>query len=204
MGSLPKNRSGLANALFGQVQLRVLNLLFGQPDREFYSSEIIRLAESGSGAVQRELEKLSHAGILETASSGNRKMYKANKQSPIFEELHGLIVKTVGLVEPIQSALKKFQTKIHFAFVYGSIAKGLDTSKSDIDLMVVGEELSYSEIFQALQKAEQKLRRPVSPNLMTAEDWQKKISSQNSFLVKIVNQPKIFVYGNEDGLKRTR
>ena len=130
-------------------------------------------------------------------------MYRANKESPIFDDLRGLIMKTVGLVEPIQSALRKFQTQIRFAFVYGSVAKGLDTSKSDIDLIIVGDDLSYSPIFSALQKAEQTLQRPVSPNLMTTKDWARKIEDKNPFVTKIIQQPKIFIYGDANELQGT-
>ena len=203
MGKIAHSKSGLASALFAQVQLRVLTLLIGQPERQYHASEIIKIVQSGSGAVQRELEKLTHAGIITATPSGNRKMYRANKESPIFDDLRGLIMKTVGLVEPIQSALRKFRTQIRFAFVYGSVAKGLDTSKSDIDLIIVGDDLSYSPIFSALQKAEQTLQRPVSPNLMTTKDLARKIEDKNPFVTKIIQQPKIFIYGDANELQGT-
>jgi predicted nucleotidyltransferase len=192
-----KKPGGLAQALFAQVQLRVLGLLIGQPDRDFHGAEIIRLVASGSGAVQRELQRLAQAGIINVAASGNRKMYRANKQSPIFEELHGLILKTVGLVDPIRDALKKFKPKIGFAFVYGSVAKGLDTARSDIDLMIVGDDLAYAAIFSALQTAEKTLGRSTSPNLMTSGEWDKKLADGNPFVEKILGQPKLFVFGSE-------
>jgi hypothetical protein len=138
MGTERTRKAGLAGALFARVQLRLLALLFGMPDRTFHVSELIRLAESGSGAVQRELKKLAGAGIVSVAISGNRRFYQANRHSPVFEELHGLIVKTVGLVEPLRNSLKAFAAGIEVAFIYGSVAKGEDTAKSDIDLMIIG------------------------------------------------------------------
>lgn len=204
MGRVMERTGGIASALFSQVQLRVLGLLIGHPDQQFHASEIIRLAQSGTGAVQRELEKLSDAGLLTVTSSGNRKLYQANRQSPIFHELHDIILKTVGLVEPIRSALAPFKSNIRFAFVYGSVAKGQDTAKSDIDLLIVGDELAYSEIFAALQGAEQILRRPISPNLMTIVEWDRKRTDDNTFVRRILEQPKLFVFGNEDELAGTR
>jgi predicted nucleotidyltransferase len=200
MGRKPKRNTGLAGTLFSRVQLRVLALLFGQPDRAFHASEIIRLAGSGSGAVQRELEKLANSGILLVTESANRKLYQTNRQSPIFDELHGLIAKTVGLVEPLRDALKPFAESIDVAFVYGSVARGRDTAKSDIDLMIVGRELAYSPVYAALQKAEKVLRRPVNPNLMTPAEWKRKRADKGSFVSKIVQQPKLFVIGSEDEL----
>jgi predicted nucleotidyltransferase len=201
MGRKASKAISLASALFSQVQLRVLSLLIGQPDRHFHASELIRLAGSGSGAVQRELEKLAKAGILNVTVSGNRKLYQANRQSPIFGELHSLIVKTVGLVEPIRRALKQKLPEIDVAFIYGSIAKGEDTANSDIDLMIIGQQPTYSEVYTALQKAEKTLLRPVNPTLMTPVEWKQKVADETSFVRNVLDQPKLFVFGTENELK---
>jgi predicted nucleotidyltransferase len=203
MGRKPKFHAGLASALFSRVQLRVLSLLVGQTDRQFHASEIIRLAGSGSGAVQRELEKLTGAGIVAVTNSGNRKLYRANRESPIFDELHGIIVKTVGLVEPLRQALKPYQSEIDAAFVYGSIAKGKDTARSDIDLLIIGKGIAYSEIYSTLQKAEKTLHRQVNQNLMTKTEWIRKLADKNAFVSKIAQQPKLFVFGTENELQGT-
>jgi len=203
MGRKRSEPRGLAGALFSRVQLRLFGLLFGDPDRAFHASELIRLAKSGTGAVQRELKRLADAGILAVTISGNRKLYQANKQSPIFQELHGLTVKTVGLVEPLRRALKPHASDIDVAFVYGSVAKGQDTAKSDIDLMIVGGELAYDEIFASLQKAESVLLRPVNPNLMTRSEWRSKLTRGVPFISRILQQPRLFVFGTENELHGT-
>jgi len=201
MGIKERSPNGLAGALFSKVQLSVLGLLIGQPDRSFRISEIIRLVGSGSGAVQRELETLTGAGIFTVSSSGNQKFYRANRQSPIFEELYGLVLKTVGLLEPLKKALKPYQSKIEFAFVYGSIAKGTDIAKSDIDLMIIGEQITYGDIFMALQNAEKTLQRPINPNLMTPDEWRQRRSNKSAFVTKIIEQPKMFVLGTDNELQ---
>ena len=204
MGMIYKHGSSLADALFSRVQLRVLSLLFGQPDRTFHASEIIRLAASGSGAVQRELKRLSEARLIDVTLSGNRKFYQANQQSPLFEELRGLILKTAGLVEPLRAALQPLAKGIHAAFVYGSVAKGNDTAGSDVDLMVIADDLAYGDIFKALRKAEMKLQRPVNPNLMTTREWRRKSADEGSFAGKIARQPRLFVIGEADEPARAR
>jgi predicted nucleotidyltransferase len=201
MGRQHSKASGLASALFSQVRLRVLGLLFGQPDRTFHASELIRLARSGSGAVQRELETLANAQIVAVTRSGNRKLYQANRQSPIFQELHGLIVKTVGLLEPLRRALGSRRSEIDVAFVFGSVAKGVDAAGSDVDLMIIGQQLTYTQLFAALQKAEKTLLRPINPNLMTPTEWKQKLSDQNRFVRNVLRQPKLFVFGTENELE---
>jgi predicted nucleotidyltransferase len=201
MGGNRSTPSGLATALFSSVQLRVLGLLFGQPDRSFYASELIRLVGSGTGAVQRELKKLAAAGIVTVTVSANRKLYRANRQCPVFAELHGIVVKTVGLIEPIRDALRRYRSQIDTAFVYGSIADGSDTAKSDIDLMIIAPSLAYGEIYAALQKAERTLLRTVNPTLMTPGEWAQKTIDQSSFVRNVPRQPKLFVLGTENDLE---
>ncbi|MEA3161906.1 MAG: hypothetical protein QOD95_3454 [Gammaproteobacteria bacterium] len=139
---------------------------------------------------------------MATAAYGNRKLYHANRESPVFNELHRLILKTVGMVDPLREALAPYRQSIASAFVYGSIAKGKDTAKSDIDVMIVADGLAYSEVFSALQKAEKDLARPINPNLMAVGDWVRKAKDKSSFVSRIFSQPKLFVFGNEDELKR--
>jgi predicted nucleotidyltransferase len=198
---IKKRSLGLAGALFSHVQLRVLSLFFGQPDRSYQLTELIELAGSGRGAVQREVEKLAEAGILKLTVARKRKVYQANRQSPIFKELYGLILKTAGLIEPLRSALEPYRRKLELAFVYGSVARGIDTARSDIDLMIIGQDIAYSEIYAALQKAEKTLLRPVNPNLMTLREWQEKNAAQNSFVRNVIRQPKLFVFGTQNELK---
>jgi predicted nucleotidyltransferase len=192
--------AGLADALFSRARQRVLAILFGQPDRGFQGAELIRLAGSGTGAAHRELTRLAASGLVTVSRIGNQKHYRANRDSPIFGELHGLVLKTVGLAGPLREALAPFAGRIRAAFVYGSVAKATDTSKSDIDLMVLTDKLAYADIYKALQSAETVLHRPVNPNLMSLRDWQRKRAKDGSFVAKIARQPKIFVLGSENDL----
>jgi predicted nucleotidyltransferase len=200
MGAKILPSTGLAGALFAGVQQRVLALLFGQPERSFYASELIRLAGSGTGAVQRELARLVDSGLVTRTQFGNQKHYQANPESPVFEELHGIVVKTVGLVGPLRDALACHAKKIRAAFVYGSVAKGGDTSRSDIDLMIIGNGLAYRDVFAAMQKAEAILHRPINPNLMTLAEWRRKLAARSQFVTKIDAQAKIFIVGSQNDL----
>jgi predicted nucleotidyltransferase len=192
--------SGLAQVLFSRVQQRVLNILFGQLDQSLHANEIIRLAGSGSGAVQRELLKLENAGILSAERDGNRKKYCVNRRSPIFKEIQSILRKTTGLVEPVSDALQPYRSKIKTAFVYGSVAKGTDKSTSDIDVMIIGNDLSYSDIYTALQRVERGLLRKINPTLVTPTEWKTKLARKNPFITKVNQQPKRFVFGSNDEL----
>lgn len=182
------------------MQQRVLALLFGQPARRFQSAELIRLADSGTGSVYRLLTRLTDVGLVTATRIGNRKHYQANAASPVFDELHGLIVKTVGVVEPLRQALAPLAQKIDAAFVYGSMAKQTDHAASDIDLLVLRDTLAYPELFDALQAAEPHLGRAVNPNVMLRAEWRRKRAQKDSFAARIGAQPKLFVIGADDDL----
>jgi predicted nucleotidyltransferase len=201
MGMMIAEAVSLSDALFSKVQQRVLSLIFGQPDRSFYMSEIVRSVHSGTGAVERELSRLQRSGLVSVERIGNQKHYRANHQSPIFSELQSLVIKTVAVAEPLKKALAPYADKIHAAFVYGSVAKGTDTARSDIDLMIVGDELSYSELYTELQSAERTLHRKVSPTFLSLKDWQRKVSDEGSFIGKVSVSPKILVLGSEKDLQ---
>lgn len=190
---------GLGGVLFTPVQQRVLGLLFGQPDRRFQSGELIRLAASGTGAVHRFLTRLADSGLITVERIGNQKHYQANRTSPVFADLHGLIIKTVGLLTPLHSALTPLVDRIRAAFVYGSVAKGTDQAASDIDLMVIADKLEYAEVFSALQNVEAELARAVNPNVMTLAEWQRK-RKQTGFASRISGQPRLFVIGSDDDI----
>ena len=199
MGRSAKTTS-LADALLKPVQQRVLALLFGQPERRFQSAELIRLARSGTGAVHRQLERLAAAGLLSVTRSGNQKHYQANRESPIFAELQSLVVKTVGLAQPLRSALEGKAKDIRAAFVYGSVAKGRDRAGSDIDLLVISDKLRYPDLFQMLQQAETVLARPINPTVLTPAEWRARRARKDSFAHRIAAQPKVFVIGSDDDL----
>jgi predicted nucleotidyltransferase len=190
-------QTSLSDALFSKVQQRVLALIFGHPERSFYTSEIVRRLASGTGAVERELSRLQRCGLVSVERVGNQKHYRANDRSPIFEELQSLVRKTVGLAEPIRKALAPYAAKIKTAFVYGSVAKGTDTAQSDIDLLVIGDDIGYSELYTALRDAETQVRRKINPVFLSPKDWRRKASSKNSFIKKVSAQPKLFIYGSE-------
>ena len=192
--------SHLADALFPKVRQRVLAVLFGTPGRSFYANEVIALAQSGTGAVQRELASLSEAGLLTISKLGNQKHYQANASAPVFAELRGLVLKTVGLADVLRAALAPLGGQIDMAFVYGSIARQQDTAGSDADVMIVSSTLGYGEVFGALEGATVSLGRKVNPTLYTPADWAKRIAQDSAFVTRVLQQPKIWLTGNEENL----
>ena len=150
--------------------------------------------------MHRQLERLAEAGLVTVTPSGNQKYYRANREAPIFAELHGLVTKTVGLAEPLRQALGPLVDEIRAAFVYGSFAKGSETARSDIDMMVVSDSVQYSDVYEALQRVQRRLGRPVNPTVLTPIEWKKKRAQADSFVAQIAAQERVFIIGSPDGL----
>lgn len=193
-------RLSLSDALFGGTQQRVLALLFGQPERSFYANELIALTRSGSGAVQRELARLAQSELVTVRVSGNQKHYQANPRSPIFAELCGITEKTMGLAEPLRSALAPLAPRIRAAFVYGSVAKRQDTASSDVDLMLVSEDLSYPELYLTVEALSERLGRNVNPTIYTPEEFAQRVARGDAFVKRVLAQPRIWLIGSDDAL----
>ena len=190
-----------ADALFPAVRQRVLAVLFGSPDRSFYANELIALARSGTGAVQRELASLLAAGLVTVRDQGNQKHYQANAASPVFAELRGLVLKTVGLADVLRAALAPLGDQVAAAFVYGSVARQQDTAASDVDVLIVSDALGYAEVFGALESAAQTLGRAINPTLYTRAELARRRAQDNAFVTRVLDQPRIWLMGDEEVLR---
>ncbi len=190
--------TSLADALFTTTQQRVLALIFGQPGRSFYASELIERTGSGSGAVQRELKRLTSSGLVTVKRIGNQKHYQANPDSPVFEELRGLVRKTVALAEPIRAALAPLEDRINLALLYGSVAKGMDTATSDIDILIVADSITLEDIYAALALVEADLDRKINPTLYTPREYADRKASGNPFLARVLAGDHLVLIGNEN------
>jgi len=183
--------SQIGDALFTKAQQKVLALLFGQADRSFYLNEVVRYAAMGRGVISRELSKLCGAGLLVVTKKGNQNHYQANVASPIFNELKQMVQKTMGVTGVLQQGLADVLPQLEHAFIYGSIAKGEEHAGSDVDVMLVGENLSYSEIMQLLEPIEAQLQRAINPTLYSPAEFAERLVQGQNFLTKVMQQARI-------------
>lgn len=183
---MPYARTSVADVLFTATQQRVLSLLFGQPERSFFTRELIDLAGGGHGAVQRELARLQASGLIAQTVLGNQKHYRANENAPIFAELRGIVVKMLGPADMLRQALAPLAEAVQLALLYGSVAKHSDTAHSDFDLLLVSDTLTLEQVYAALAPAEQALDRAISPTLYTQAEFRKRLEQRSPFLTKLL------------------
>ena len=193
--------TSVGDALFTKTQQKVLGLLFGKPDKSYYTNEIMRRAAIGRGTVSRELDRLVGAGLITVNREGNQNHYQANVNNPVYKELTSIVRKTFGVADVIREALKPLDESIDLAFIYGSIAKNTDTKSSDIDLMLVGQQLGYGAVVELLIPLEESLQRTINPLLYEKDDFFAKLNSSNSFVTRVMKQPKIVIKGDGNGIR---
>jgi predicted nucleotidyltransferase len=186
----------LATYLFGATRTAILAALLVRPADSHHVRELARITGVSPGTLHRELTALAALGILHRNSVGRQVFYSANRDSPIFAELAGLLRKTAGLVDVIRDALKPLSKRINAAFLYGSMAAGEETARSDADVMIVGK-VTFAEAVKALSSTERALRREVNPTVMTGEDFRRKRRAGESFVSSLWTGPKLWVIVGE-------
>lgn len=189
----------LSDALFSTTQQKVLGLLYGQPDRSFYTKEILRLTAMGVATIKRELDRMVAAGILTMQPRGNQHHYQANPDCPIYPELLGIIKKTFGIVDVLRLALEPIQGHIERAFVFGSIASGKETANSDVDLMIIGD-VNFADTVAALYSAQETLGREINPKIYRDKEWKVLVKSKDAFIKEVLKKPRMDVIGDSFGL----
>ena len=179
----------IASALFSDSQSRVLRWLFGQPEREFHLSELRRLTGLGSASLQRELNRLATAGLVNSEHVGNLRRFRANPRSPVYRELINLTRKTLGAEPLLREALQPLAAELQAAWIYGSVAKLTDTAQSDIDVMLIGNNLLLSKVLELLVPLEAQLGRKINPTCYTPDEFQRRRAEADSFVNRVLAQP---------------
>ena len=183
-------------ALFPTVRGDVLAATLTQPEKWWYLSELAQFLGTSPSSLQRELKALVDGGILEARREGTRAYFKADRRSPVFPELRGLIDKTAGVVPTLKTILRPFERRIACAFVYRSVARSEEHAQSDIDLLVIGD-VGLADLSSVLRTAEARLGPEVNVTSYSAAEFRRKAAANDHFLTEVLRGPKQFVKGDQ-------
>ena len=170
-----------------------------QPGKWWYLSEMADHIGTRVSSLQREIEALVQAGILDRRIDGRRTYVKANDNSPIFTELRGLMEKTAGIIPLLAKEIARFNNKIKWAFVYGSVARGEEDAASDVDVMLVGK-VSTMDIVPVFRRIEKVVGRPINETIFSEKDFIDSLKKKSHFLRTVVGGNRIMLKGSEDEL----
>ena len=189
----------LLDFLFCSYRQRVLAQLLLHPENSYHVRELARLTETTPGTLHKELAKLAEVGLLQRERQGNQLRYQANRDCPVFAELAGLFRKTSGLVGVLADALRVLQPAPELALVFGSLARGDENKRSDIDLLLIADG-GFGDAVKALHPAQDILQREINPVLYTATEFSRRIAAKEGFVLNILANPKLFVIGTAHDL----
>jgi predicted nucleotidyltransferase len=191
----------ILEALFtSRARVEVLKLFFLRSSDRHYVREIASLTDQPVRAVQRELARLEQGGLLMSEPDGNRRYYRADRNTPVFDELRSLLVKTAGLTDEIKRQLQKQSGQIDLAFIFGSFAKGEESSRSDVDILVIGS-ISARALAALIAQLKVDLEREINPATLPRGEFRQKLKASDPFILSIMQEPKIFLIGGEDELE---
>lgn len=196
---MPNMHQSLVSVLFPGYRRRVLEMLLLHPEESLHGREIARRAGLPAGTLTRELKRLAEAGLLNCERRGNQLLYRANRQSPIFEELAGILRKTSGVADVVAEALAPLTNEIEVALIFGSVARGVETRGSDVDVLIIGT-VDYGSVVDALYPTQQRLAREINPKVFTRREWNAKLKEKNPFVLEVLSRERIFLIGGEHEL----
>lgn len=183
------------------TRVGLLTILLLEPQGKFYLRELAARSGLPVGNVRRELSALVAAGIVTKDVRGKQAYYSINERCPVIPELRSMFAKTTGPAGIIKSSLESLSDHIRMAFIYGSVAKGRLTEDSDVDLMIVGE-ISFKEAVNALRQAQDQLGREINPTVYPVKEFAGKVRNKDRFITSVLNEPKVYIIGDEDELRR--
>jgi predicted nucleotidyltransferase len=187
----------LLDLLFGAYRQRALTQLLLNPDSSYHVRELARLTGTTPGTLHKELARLAEVGLLSRERQGNQVRYRANRECPVFAELAGLFRKTTGLVGVLAEALRTLQPAPELALVFGSLARGDENARSDVDLLLIAD-CTFGAAVKALHPAQEILQREINPVLYTATEFARRVGAGEGFARNILANPKLFIIGREN------
>jgi predicted nucleotidyltransferase len=185
----------LEELLSSRVRAGLFRILFGANDRELHLRDLARRAGLHEASIRQELKKLRRLDLVVKRRDGNRVYFRANTAHPLYPEIHKLVLKTSGIVELIGDSMTG--EDIEVAFVFGSIARGEETARSDVDLMIIGE-IGLRKLAALLRGVVEEVGREVNPHVMTPREYQRRLKESDHFVTNVLSGPKIYVIGSEN------
>jgi len=189
--------SSIQTLIASKIRIEILKLLVMDPAGAFNINELSRRIGSTPRGVEKELKNLLSGGILKREIIGNQHRYQFDENCPILSEIKGIIIKTVGVADLIQKALKPAEKKITRAFIFGSFASGNFENESDVDLLMVTK-LTGLEVADLIGDLQNEIGRAINVSQFGNDEFNRREQSKDHFLSQVLKGPKIDIIGQSD------
>lgn len=184
----------------GRIAREVLGLLMSTPGQELHTREIARRVKADAHPVQRALERLMGAGLLESRRLGNLRLWSVAEESALVPAVREVVRRTMGVAERLRQKLAKM-SGVQLAFLFGSYASGRDKLGSDIDLFLVGSP-DWRDLSKELAALTSELGREINPVVWSIDELGHPTRTQSRFISNLLREPRIWVVGDDHELER--
>ena len=140
----------LETLITSKTRIKLLLKFFLNASNTGYLKNLEQEFDDSSNGIRLELNKLEQAGLLNSASVGNKKIFQANTKHPLFFDIHNIIMKYTGLDQIIDTVVNRLGN-VQEVYLVGTLAKGLDSKI--VDLIIVGE-INKEYLLNLINKAE--------------------------------------------------
>ncbi len=172
----------------------IIQLFLKNPEKEYYFREIAKNLNKEPSHYQKYLDNLVEDKILLDERRGNMRFFKLNKDHPLYEEIKSIVSKTIGLEAEIKKLVDNLNN-VEYAFIFGSIAKGLENVNSDVDLILIGS-IDQNSLTAMISSAEKKISREINYHIYSSREIIKKLKEKDEFISNIFSSPIIKLKGN--------
>jgi len=179
--------------LRSKARQRLLVFYFTNPTARHHLRDLAERLDIDASNLSKELRRLEAGGLFRSDVSGRQKYFQLNRRYALFDEVRGIVTKTIGAVPLIAQSFKKLEG-IREAYLYGSFARHQQDASSDIDVLVIGaprEEI----LAEAVRKLERQLGREINYTVLTPKEFESRRARKDAFLESVWHNRRIALLG---------
>ncbi|BAI62276.1 conserved hypothetical protein [Methanocella paludicola SANAE] len=169
----------LIDAIIAKNSFKILNIFLFKPDVQIHQNEVIRMSGLSKNTVMKLLDLFTREGLLKESRKGNLKLFSLVEGHPVVKQLKILVN-----VSELNEILKRFAGKGFETYLFGSAARGEDTEKSDIDLLIIGK-ISNDDLADITAGITNAINREVNPIIKTPYEYSTLYKTDKAFFVNL-------------------
>ena len=157
----------LDTLISSKTRIKLLVRLFLNPGNSAHLRGLADEFEESTNAVRLELNRFEEAGMVLSEASGNKKLYKANSEHPLFKDINSILRKYIGLDRIVETIIGQIGDLSH-VYLTGDYAQGRDSGV--IDLIFVGN-VNKSYLVLLVGKAESLIGKKIRYLTYEGKEW---------------------------------
>jgi predicted nucleotidyltransferase len=175
--------------LRSKARQRLLAYFFTNPTARHHLRDLAERLSIDPANLSKELRRLEQDGLFESEVSGRQKYFQLNRAYPLFQEVRGIVTKTVGAVPLLAHSLKRIDG-IEEAHLYGSFARNQQDAASDIDVLVIGTPGDRA-LAEAVRRLERQLGREINYTVLTRKEFEARRARKDTFLESVWHNKRV-------------